>query len=86
MVPHTPYSYDVAFADFSLFPMLNRKLVGLTFCPDEFKRKWERVVKGCHTFNTPAPLLQELGLNNLTTHTASCITESYTHGKPYSQS
>jgi hypothetical protein len=47
------------------------------------EKKRGRHVKGCHTFNTPAPLLQELGLNNLTTHTASCITESYTHGQLY---
>jgi hypothetical protein len=38
---------------------------------------WRATVWGRPTFNTPAPLLQELGLNN--THTDSCIT----HGQLY---
>jgi hypothetical protein len=49
------------------------------------------IVKGCHTFNTPAPLLQELGLNNKL-HTRTAVLWETTHtdsrimGKPYSQS
>jgi histone-lysine N-methyltransferase SETMAR len=44
VLPHPPYSPDLAPADF-LFPELKRELVGLTLSQDEFKTKWEGVVR-----------------------------------------
>jgi histone-lysine N-methyltransferase SETMAR len=45
VLPHPPYSPDLAPADFFLFPELKRELAGLTLSQDEFKTKWEGVVR-----------------------------------------
>jgi hypothetical protein len=45
VLPHPPYSPDLAPADFFLFPVLKRELAGLTLSQDEFKMKWEGVVR-----------------------------------------
>jgi histone-lysine N-methyltransferase SETMAR len=38
VIPHPPYSPDLAPADYFLFPMLKRELAGLSMTLDEFKR------------------------------------------------
>jgi hypothetical protein len=43
--PHPPYSPDLAPADYFLFPTLKRELAGLSVSLDEFKTKWEGVVR-----------------------------------------
>jgi hypothetical protein len=45
VIPHPPYSPDLAPADYFLFPMLKRELEGQTLSLDEFKTKWEGVVR-----------------------------------------
>jgi histone-lysine N-methyltransferase SETMAR len=45
VLPHPPYSPDLAPADFFLFPELKKELAGLTLSQDEFKTKWEGVVR-----------------------------------------
>jgi histone-lysine N-methyltransferase SETMAR len=45
VLPHPPYSPDLAPAKFFLFPALKRELAGLTLSQDEFKTKWEGVVR-----------------------------------------
>jgi histone-lysine N-methyltransferase SETMAR len=41
VIPHPPYSPDLAPADYFLFPRLKRELAGLSMTLDEFKTKWE---------------------------------------------
>jgi hypothetical protein len=45
LLPHLPYSPDLAPADFFLFPALMRELVGLILSLDKFKTKWEGVIR-----------------------------------------
>jgi histone-lysine N-methyltransferase SETMAR len=45
VIPHPPYSPDLAPVDYFLFPMLKRELAGLSMSLDEFKTKWEGVVR-----------------------------------------
>jgi histone-lysine N-methyltransferase SETMAR len=45
VLPHPPYSPDLAPADYFLFPTLKRELAGLTMSLDEFKQKWEGVIR-----------------------------------------
>jgi histone-lysine N-methyltransferase SETMAR len=45
VIPHPPYSPDLAPADYFLFPTLKRELAGQTLSLDEFKTKWEGVVR-----------------------------------------
>jgi histone-lysine N-methyltransferase SETMAR len=45
LLPHPPYSPDLAPADFFLFPALKRELAGLTLSQEEFKKRWEGVVR-----------------------------------------
>jgi histone-lysine N-methyltransferase SETMAR len=40
VIPHPPYSPDLAPADDFLFPTLKRELAGLSMTLDEFKMKW----------------------------------------------
>jgi histone-lysine N-methyltransferase SETMAR len=40
-----PYSPNLAPADYFLFPTLKRELAGLSMSLDEFKTKWEGVVR-----------------------------------------
>jgi histone-lysine N-methyltransferase SETMAR len=40
-----PYSSDLAPADYFLFPTLKRELAGLSMTLDEFKTKWEGVIR-----------------------------------------
>jgi histone-lysine N-methyltransferase SETMAR len=42
---HPPYSPDLAPADYFLFPRLKRELVGQMLSLDEFKTKWEGVIR-----------------------------------------
>ncbi len=43
--PHPLYSPDLAPVDYFLFPSLKRELGGLSMSLDEFKTKWEGVVR-----------------------------------------
>jgi histone-lysine N-methyltransferase SETMAR len=45
VIPHPPYSPDLAPADYFLFPTLKRELAGLSMTLDEFKTKWEGVIR-----------------------------------------
>ncbi len=45
VIPHPPYSPDLAPADYFLFPTLKRELAGQTLSLDEFKMKWEGVIR-----------------------------------------
>jgi histone-lysine N-methyltransferase SETMAR len=45
LIPHPPYSPDLAPADFFLFPTLKKELSGLTLTFTEFKTMWEGVVR-----------------------------------------
>ncbi len=41
-----PYSFDLAPADFLLFPKLKKKLAGITMTQERFKKEWEGVLRG----------------------------------------
>jgi len=45
LLEHPPYSPDLAPADFFLFPKLKRELAGITMTQEEFKKKWEGVLR-----------------------------------------
>jgi histone-lysine N-methyltransferase SETMAR len=45
VIPHPPYSPDLAPADYFLFPTLKRELAGLSMSLDEFKTKLEGIVR-----------------------------------------
>jgi histone-lysine N-methyltransferase SETMAR len=45
MVPHPPYSPDLAPADFFLFPKVKAELAGQTLTQETFKKSWEGVVR-----------------------------------------
>ena len=45
LLPHPPYSPDLAPADFFLFPTLKRELAGHTMALEEFRKKWEGVIR-----------------------------------------
>jgi hypothetical protein len=45
LLPHPPYSPDLATADFLLFPTLKRELLSLILSLNEFKTKWEGVLR-----------------------------------------
>ena len=45
LLDHPPYSPDLAPADFFLFPKLKKELAGITMTQEEFKNKWEGVLR-----------------------------------------
>ncbi len=49
MVPHPPYSPDLAPADFFLFPKGKTALSGRTLARSSFQKEWERVVRSINT-------------------------------------
>jgi histone-lysine N-methyltransferase SETMAR len=44
MIPHPPYSPDLAPGDFFLFPRVKSELAGQTLTQESFKNSWEEVV------------------------------------------
>jgi hypothetical protein len=46
LLSHPPYSFDLAPADFFLFPKLKKKLAGITMTQERFKKEWEGVLRG----------------------------------------
>ena len=46
LLPHPPYSSDLAPADYVLFPKLKKELAGITVTQEKFKKEWEGVLKG----------------------------------------
>ena len=45
LLNHPPYSSDLAPSDYFLFPKLKRELAGITMMQEEFKKKWEGVLR-----------------------------------------
>jgi histone-lysine N-methyltransferase SETMAR len=45
LIPHPPYSPDLAPAEFFLFPPLKKELSGLTLTLTEFKTMWEGIIR-----------------------------------------
>jgi hypothetical protein len=45
LLPHPPYSPDLALADFFLFRRVKEELVGLSMDEDSLKKTWEGVVE-----------------------------------------
>jgi len=45
-LPPPPYSFDLAPADYFLFPKLKKELAGITMTQEKFKKKWEGVLRG----------------------------------------
>jgi histone-lysine N-methyltransferase SETMAR len=43
--PPPPYSFDLAPADYFLFPKLKKELAGITMTQEKFKKKWEGVLR-----------------------------------------
>ncbi len=44
-LPPPPYSFDLAPADYFLFPKLKKELAGITMIQEEFKKEWEGVLR-----------------------------------------
>jgi histone-lysine N-methyltransferase SETMAR len=45
LIPHPPYSPDLAPADFFLFPKVKSELAGRTLTAESFKTSWEGLVR-----------------------------------------
>ena len=46
LLSHAPYSFDIATADYFLFPKLKKELAGITMTQEKLKKEWEGVLKG----------------------------------------
>ena len=46
LLSHPPYSFDLAPADYFLFPKLKKELAGITMTQEKFKKEWEGVLRG----------------------------------------
>ena len=46
LLSHPPYSFDLAPADYFLFPKLKKELAGNTMTQEKFKKEWEGVLRG----------------------------------------
>ena len=46
LLSHPPYSFDLAPADYFLFPKLKKELAGITMTQEKFKKEWEGVLWG----------------------------------------
>ena len=45
LLSHPPYLFDLAQADYFLFPKLKKELAGITMTQEKFKKEWEGVLK-----------------------------------------
>ena len=45
LLSHLPYSFDLAPADYFLFPKLKKELAGITMTQEKFKKEWEGVLR-----------------------------------------
>jgi hypothetical protein len=43
VIEHPPYSFDLAAADFFLFPKLKKELAGISLAPGDFRKEWGRL-------------------------------------------
>ena len=46
LLSNPPYSFDLAPADYFLFPKLKKELAGITMTQEKFKKEWEGVLRG----------------------------------------
>jgi histone-lysine N-methyltransferase SETMAR len=46
LLSHPPYSFNLAPADYFLFPKLKKELASITMIQEEFKKEWEGVLRG----------------------------------------
>jgi len=46
LLSHPPYSFDLAPADYFLFPKPKKELAGITMTQEKFKKEWEGVLRG----------------------------------------